>query len=892
MTGSQKTLGIGLALALLVWQQAIAEEMQASNLLGRIRLRVETENRQGADGARTIPLTRVNRLAGGQKIVLARLESYIDQKKEDRKDAWLAFYVVSPTIVELGHNGVYDTDAAPTHPEWQIPDSGDARILGLVFSHKKWSDDLENKIRSALNDPDYLHFITQLANYSDLNAEEDVIKKAAAHWEESQDDEPLVALLDEFASRYRFDASRLDRGDPAILRLHQLMRAVTPALMSSDPRDPQSSGNLRRVARSVGNIAGSAASVGVPFAGLIKGLTTLATNISVPFKKIYDIEPVLLRKEDPDNITLHSLSPPSKPHDTVYLGALLTRVEKPQTVKIEPDQNLPIGQGGMLHLERSVPQLHRAQGWELVNVETDQTFNQITVSRPSLDSLQLDWEREPGVAELPKDGRYVLEAAWDWDAENLKTDEFRLHSPEPGEARVRLKPENPLIAGWGPVRVELEASDFQFVDSLELFKIPDMGWEKAAVPLVSWKRSPGSSARQSRSTADGVRHFQLSDRDTDSGKRPGLAFDLDSSELSPGFYQLRMTSSGKATANTDLTVYPAAPKINDPSLRIGAESGAEETLSLEGAGLEWICGISNDKLTWKLHEDPTSCDLESWPSGTVSKRTATVSWHENSDAEEGDCLPFQLQLLSRTGPRSVPGGCIEVVGPRPSIEGHERLLPPGAELGMGEDEVPTGVFVSFTIEVKNLGSSTSLELGCGPAGESFQARFTLRPGQRQGTASLDLANNDALFLSIDSGDLQVPNCSLSVRLSDGSRGMSNTYSLGKVIQLPRIERFVMTRESPGDQQDCQLENEDTNLYEGILSGERLYRIVRVGWNEREGCPVSGTATPSPDGSHEQTLRIPVPWPPPEPHAPLFIWLPGEEAGRPTRACVIDESGCP
>ena len=235
MTGSQKTLGIGLALALFACLDAVAQELQASNLLGRVRLRVEKVNRQGADDAIAIPLTRVNRLAGGQKIVLAKLENYIDQKKDDRKDAWIAFYVVSPTIVELGHNRVYDNNGAPTHPEWQIPDNGDVRILGVVFSHKKWSDDLASKIKSALNDPDYLHFITRLANFADLKAEEDTIKKAVAYSEESQNDEPLVALLDAFASRYQFDASRLDRGDPAILRLHQLMRAVTPALMSQRP---------------------------------------------------------------------------------------------------------------------------------------------------------------------------------------------------------------------------------------------------------------------------------------------------------------------------------------------------------------------------------------------------------------------------------------------------------------------------------------------------------------------------------------------------------------------------------------------------------------------------------------------------------------------------------
>ena len=89
-----------------------------------------------------------------------------------------------------------------------------------------------------------------------------------------------------------------------------------------------------------------------------------------------------------------------------------------------------------------------------------------------------------------------------------------------------------------------------------------------------------------------------------------------------------------------------------------------------------------------------------------------------------------------------------------------------------------------------------------------------------------------------------------------------------------------------------MEHEATQLYEGILTGEHLYQIVRTGWNETEGCPVVGAPAPSPTGSEEQTLRIPVPWPPPEPHAPLFIWLHGEETGRATGACVIDESGCP
>ena len=890
MTVTRKTLEAGLVLALAVCQQAVAQEPQASNLLGRFRFVVNQLQQQGTGDRMSLPLTGVNQLRGGQTIVLARLESYIDQKKEDRKNAWVAFYALSPKVVELGQNGVYDDNGAPVHPDWRISDNDGIRILGVVFSHKKRSDDISKRIRSALNDPDYLHFITQLANFADLQAEEETINKAVASWEESRNEEPLVALLDEFASRYQFDPSRLDKGDPAVLRLNHLVRAVTPALMDDQASDSQQGSNLGRVARSVGNIAGTAASVGVPFAGIIKGLTTLATNVAVPFKKTYDVEPVLIRKEDPDNITLYSLSAAGKPHDTVYLGAILTSVEKPRPVEIESNQHLPIGRDASLRLERSIPQLHRTHAWKLVNTETNQTFEQISVSRVSLDTLKLNWERKTDMPELPNEGRYALRAAWDWDSDPLKTGEFRLHSVASGDVKVRL--ENPLIAGRGPVRVELEANDFQFVEKVELHRAPDTGWEQATVPLRSWKRPSAANGKPS-SAPDGRLHFRLSNRETDSGKQPKLAIDLDTGELAAGFYQLTIASFGKTTTNADLTIYPPGPKILNGPFRINRGSEAPGTLALEGTGLDWVCGISSDKLTWELHEDPRVCDLESWPStGLQSQRTAAVSLDDESDVQEGDCLPFQLQLLSRTGERSVSGGCVEVAGPRPSIVGHERRLPPGAESGLKAGEIPTGVHVGFSIQVENLISPPSLELGCIPAGRPFQAALTVGDGQNQGMAALSLTGDDALFLSLDPGGLYVPGCVLTARLNDRARGLSNSHALGKVIPFPRIERFAVKPERVDGQVECSLGNQDTPLYEGVLTGEHLHRIARTGWNEREGCPVVSTALPSPTGSQEQTLSIAVPWPPPAPNAPLFIWLHGEETGRATPACVIDPSGCP
>ena len=129
MTMTRKTLEAGLILALILCQQAVAQEPQASNLLGRFRFVVNQLQQPGAGDRMSLPLTGVNQLKGGRTIVLAKLESYIDQKKEDRKNAWVAFYALSPKVVELGHNGVYDDNGAPVHPEWQISDNDGVRIL-------------------------------------------------------------------------------------------------------------------------------------------------------------------------------------------------------------------------------------------------------------------------------------------------------------------------------------------------------------------------------------------------------------------------------------------------------------------------------------------------------------------------------------------------------------------------------------------------------------------------------------------------------------------------------------------------------------------------------------------------------------------------------------------
>jgi hypothetical protein len=90
--------------------------------------------------------------------------------------------------------------------------------------------------------------------------------------------------------------------------------------------------------------------------------------------------------------------------------------------------------------------------------------------------------------------------------------------------------------------------------------------------------------------------------------------------------------------------------------------------------------------------------------------------------------------------------------------------------------------------------------------------------------------------------------------------------------LPQIEKFSLNNDRIG-----------RNIYSGVLTGENLQVISKTGWNAEKGFPVEGIPTPVPGSNGEQTLRIELPWPPPSPSAPVYIWLRGEEKGRATTA---------
>jgi len=123
---------------------------------------------------------------------------------------------------------------------------------------------------------------------------------------------------------------------------------------------------------------------------------------------------------------------------------------------------------------------------------------------------------------------------------------------------------------------------------------------------------------------------------------------------------------------------------------------------------------------------------------------------------------------------------------------------------------------------------------------------------------------------VDPGTVGYPGCQLSATVIADPEGRSDPYVLGRVIRLPRLDKFALTSEKVGD-----------SNYVGNVEGLNLDVIEKVGWDSTNGLPVDSIPTPLPGERSHQGLRLLLPWPAPGPHAPLYIWLRGETQGRKT-----------
>jgi len=194
--------------------------------------------------------------------------------------------------------------------------------------------------------------------------------------------------------------------------------------------------------------------------------------------------------------------------------------------------------------------------------------------------------------------------------------------------------------------------------------------------------------------------------------------------------------------------------------------------------------------------------------------------------------------------------------------------PPGIEIGPGE--LPQGIEAGLVLTVDGLDESGQprLELGCAPG--AGRPALTVSPDAASAGARLTFSGPGALYLSIDPAAIGYAGCRVTAKVDDDGDGRSDPFVLGRVIRVPRLDKLSLTNEKVGD-----------SSYAGNLEGRDLDVIQKVGWDARDGVPVEAIPAPITGDAARQSLKIALPWPAPVPHAPLYVWLRGETAGRKT-----------
>ncbi len=339
------------------------------------------------------------------------------------------------------------------------------------------------------------------------------------------------------------------------------------------------------------------------------------------------------------------------------------------------------------------------------------------------------------------------------------------------------------------------------------------------------------------------------------GKRAGpqdtLSVDVNAGSLKAGRYQLAITQADGVAREVPLRVLPPMPVVANLPLRANLGEGRQK-IAIRGSGLERIEGVEAAGAAAEL--------------GQPGPSTRDLSVQLGETARKGDVLKLAFRIEGMHAPLEIDRG-IAVAGPRPRITGTERSLPDDLGVAVRPGELPAGSFVSFSLRTENVEGQPALHVGCGGGDPAL----TLHVGDKRSEAKLDSAGPGMLFLSVDPSVVGRPGCTLTTSV-EAAPGRSDAYELGRVIRLPRIESFTLTDEKVGD-----------SAYAGILLGQDLELIERVGWDAATGIPVENLPRPVAGEGQRQMLKIALPWPSPAPRAPVYVWLRGETEGRATKA---------
>ncbi|MGO8813838.1 MAG: hypothetical protein ACLQVG_04125 [Terriglobia bacterium] len=707
--------------------------------------------------------------------------------------------------------------------EWEIP--ARASVVGVVFGPHGL--DVKKVSAMVIKNPD---LIPELTEYAEETAKVGALVETLTEYEQQPDPTRDVnAALAGFGTDYNVAVPKIDTTQPTNQQAAMLMQAMMPSLQTFDPITASPTG---MVAQSAG-LAGAVTSMffGSPV-GLAAGGAALFLNMRTLVFPGTDFRSAFTQPFQTTGLALCAKNEPDKPRTRVaYLWMMKVPDAEAPAVALPETEYLPIGSKCTIKVPFKKPAecklLGRAHGWELVSDKAHADVPVKVQSGTPDDSLDLDLTQ----TKLPP-GEYHLAALWDWAPLQVKGDVDLRPLGDITKAKVAADSADHLLEGAGVVKTELTGTDFEFVNKVAMAKADD----KKATPKEMTFNLPTGEAK---------------------GDQENMEVDVDTSAWAEGSYRLILTQTNGSTHDVALVIHPPNPTIDDLPLRANLGE-TQQTVILRGTRLERITHIISPHAAWDLA--PVKSDAHD-----LKDRKATVKLQ--AEAHRGELLAATVSVENIQTP-VLFSQALQVAGPRPKIAGVSMSLAQQPDVILSEGEIPAGAPVSFSLLIHNSDAHPTLSLICTNDG-FLKTPVVLHPGDRTAGAQLDFAGEDGLFLSVDPGVVGQSGCQLAAIITTESAGSSDPTTLGRLIRLPRIEKFALT--------DDKLES---TLYSGILTGIDLQIIEKTGWDGKTGYPVQGIPTPVPgSNTQEQTLKVELPWPPPSPHAPIYVWLRGETTGR-------------
>ena len=281
-----------------------------------------------------------------------------------------------------------------------------------------------------------------------------------------------------------------------------------------------------------------------------------------------------------------------------------------------------------------------------------------------------------------------------------------------------------------------------------------------------------------------------------------------------------------------------------------------QTVLLRGTGLDRIEQISADDAQVTLGEG-----------GNGDQRSVTVKLEPAVIA--GTLLTLRLKVKDFEEPVSVPDAFL-VGGPRPAITTVREALQGNLGIALNPGEMALNSPVSFEMGLLNAPAVSGVNLACDGSPDS--SLLKMKMGEAKEDVKLARESPDSLFLLFRPENVGPLGCTVMATLVTQKNGQSERRKLGVIVLLPKIDSFQLSNERAG-----------SASYFATLDGHDLESIGKVGWDAQNGTPVDTIPAPVVGPGNKENLRVAMPWPAPAPHAPLYIWLRGEERGRLTSA---------